>query len=257
MTDATVLYERRGRVALITLNRPDRLNAVTQQLWNEFDDALEQYAADADSWAAVITGAGRAFCAGADLGDIDQTGLGDEVMEAPARMYTLALGGIWKPIIAAVNGYALAAGWWIAQSCDVRIAAESAQLGVPETRWNLRADFITDLTRIVGLGHALEIAMWGDRRITAQRAYEIGFVNQVVADERVLPEAMEWAERATRLGPRAVSIMKRSLYERWGAPTEVGTVFAREAGGALAGMEDTAEGPRAFLERRAPEFKNR
>ena len=258
MTGASpVLVEKRGRVTVITLNRPDRMNAVNQPLWDAFDAALGAYARDEDSWAAVITGAGRAFCAGADLGDINRTGLGDELMEAPRRMYQLALGGIWKPVIAAINGYALAAGWWIAQACDVRIAAESAQLGIPETRWNLRSDFVTDLTRIVGLGHALEIGMWGDRRLTAQRAYEIGFVNKVVPDAQLLPEALDWAERVSRLGPRSVSIIKQALYTQWGTPIEVGSAFAISAGEALAGMEDTIEGPRAFLERRPPEFKNR
>lgn len=257
MSEPSVLFEARGRVALLTLNRPDRMNAVTPTLWSELDRALGRFQDDPELWAAVITGAGRAFCAGADLEEIDRTGLGEGVMEAPDRMYEPALGQIWKPVIAAINGYALAAGWWIAQQCDVRLAAESAQMGIPETRWNLRADFVSDLARIVGLGHALEIAIWGDRRLTAQRAYEIGFVNKVIPDANLLPEALEWAERAARLGPRSVSNIKRSIYEHWASPTPVGFDFARRLGANLAEMEDTAEGPRAFLERRPPEFKNR
>jgi enoyl-CoA hydratase/carnithine racemase len=257
MTAPPVLFETRGRVALITLNRPERLNAVTPELWGELDAALTRYQRDDELWAAVVTGAGRAFCAGADLGDIDRTGLGEGVLEAPDRLYQPALGRIWKPVIAAINGFALAAGWWIAQQCDVRIAAESAQFGIPETRWNLRADFVSDMARIVGLGHALEIAMWGDRRLTAQRAYEIGFVNRVVPDDLLMDEALQWAERATRLGPRSIANIKRSIYEHWASPTPVGLWFARELGANLAGMDDTAEGPRAFLERRQPEFKNR
>jgi enoyl-CoA hydratase/carnithine racemase len=257
VSEPTVLFETRGRVALITLNRPERMNAVTQRLWDELDGALARYQHDPQLWAAVLTGAGRAFCAGADLEDIERTGLGDEVMEAPERMYQPALGGIWKPVIAAINGYALAAGWWIAQQCDVRIAAESAQMGIPETRWNLRADFVSDLARIVGLGNALEVAIWGDRRLTARRAHEIGFVNAVVPDDRVLPEALEWAERATRLGPRSISNIKRTIYEHWASPTPVGFGFARELGSNLADMEDTLEGPRAFLEKRQPEYRNR
>jgi enoyl-CoA hydratase/carnithine racemase len=255
--NGSVLYESRGRVALITLNRPERMNAVDQSLWDGFDAALTRYADDDEAWAAVITGAGHSFSVGADLADINRTGTGKELMEPPARMYKPALGGIWKPIIAAINGNALAVGWWIAQVCDIRIAAESAQLGIPETRWNLRSDFVTDLTRIVGLGHALEIGIWGDRRLTAQRAYEIGFVNKVVPDARLLDEALDWADRATRLGPRAIAVMKESIYTCWGAPTDVGTSFARAAGSVLTEMEDTAEGPRAFLERRAPKFTNR
>jgi enoyl-CoA hydratase/carnithine racemase len=252
-----VLLERDERIALITLNRPERLNAVNQQLWDEFGAALDTAHHDPDVWAVVVTGRGRAFCAGADLGDVDRTGVGEEALQAPDRMYQLGLGLLWKPVIAAVNGYALAAGWWIAQACDVRIAAQSAQFGIPETRWNLRADFVTDLTRIVGLGHALEIAMWGDRRISAERAYQMGFVNQVVPDTEVVNEAMDWARRVCRLGPRSVAVIKESLYRGWGAPTEAGSDLARSLGLSLAGMSDTKEGPRAFLERRAPRYQNR
>jgi 3-hydroxypropionyl-coenzyme A dehydratase len=252
-----VLLELHERIALITLNRPERLNAVNQQLWDEFGAALDTVHQNPDVWAVVVTGRGRAFCAGADLGDVDRTGIGEEALQAPARMYQLGLGLLWKPVIAAVNGYALAAGWWIAQACDVRIAAQSAQFGIPETRWNLRADFVTDLTRIVGLGHALEIAMWGDRRISAERAYQMGFVNQVVPDAEVVNEAMDWARRACRLGPRSVAVIKESLYRGWGAPTEAGSDLARSLGLSLAGMSDTQEGPRAFLERRAPRYQNR
>jgi enoyl-CoA hydratase/carnithine racemase len=256
MSSQPVLYDRRGKVAVITLNRPDQMNALNRDMWQGLDLALSRYQADREAWAAVITGAGRAFCAGADLVDMSSSTSGTDAVAIPPRMYELALGGIWKPIIAAINGYALAAGWWIAQACDIRIAAQSAELGIPETRWNLRSDFVTDLTRIVGMGHALEIALWGDQRITAQRAYEIGFVNKVVPDERLFEEAINWAVRVTLLGPRSVSIMKHAIYSQWGTSTEIGSAFTRTAGQALAGMEDTVEGPSAFLERREPRFKN-
>jgi enoyl-CoA hydratase/carnithine racemase len=254
--DRSVLFETHGRVALITLNRPERLNAVDQRLWDQLDEALSRFELDDSLWAAVITGAGRAFCAGADLGDIDRTGLGEGVLRPPERLYQLALGGIWKPVIAAINGYALAAGWWIAQSCDVRIAGASAQLGIPETRWNLRADFVSDLTRVVGLGHALEIAMWGDRRMTARRAFEVGFVNLVVADDQVLDEALDWAERVCRLGPRSVAHMKETIYRAWGTPIDVGSALHIELTADLESMDDTREGPAAFLEHRSPQFRN-
>ena len=256
MTES-VLTERHGRVALVTLNRPERLNAVTQQLWDELDAAFAEIEADVDVWAVVLTGAGDSFCAGADLGEIDRTGIGADVMKPPDRLYKQALGGLWKPVIAAINGYALAAGWWLVQSCDVRIAGVGSELGIPETRWNLRVDFVSDLTRIVGLGHALEIAIWGDRRISAQRAYEIGFVNKVVPDDQVLSEAMDWAERVCHLGPRSVSVIKQAIYQGWGAPTEEGSELAITLGAQLAEMADTREGPRAYLEKRPPLFMNR
>jgi enoyl-CoA hydratase len=119
---------------------------------------------------------------------------------------------MWKPTIAAINGYAVAAGWFMAQQCDIRIAAEHAEMGVAETRWNMPAAWISTMTRQMHIGHALEIVLWGDKRITAQRAYEIGWVNRVVPKEKLMEEASSWAERMLDLAPRAVRNCKEILY---------------------------------------------
>jgi enoyl-CoA hydratase/carnithine racemase len=160
-------------------------------------------------------------------------------------------------MIAAINGFAIAGGWLIAQECDVRIAAEHAEMGISETMWNLPAYWVVDLTRQLHLGHALEIVLWGDRRITAQRGYEIGWLNRVVPKEKLMEEAYEWAERMCYLGPRCVRNLKEILYRGYYMPPSEGLAFANALEQNLYDMEDTVEGPKAFSERRKPEFKNR
>jgi enoyl-CoA hydratase/carnithine racemase len=145
----------------------------------------------------------------------------------------------------------------LAQQCDIRIAAEHAQLGITETRWNQAAGWVHNLPSQLLLGHALEIALWGDRLLSAQRAYEMGWVNKVVPGERLMDEALEWAERMLSLAPRAVRNLKEILYRgAYLTPLE-GRAFGRALEQNLAGMEDTREGPRAFAEKRKPNFQNR
>jgi enoyl-CoA hydratase/carnithine racemase len=165
--------------------------------------------------------------------------------------------GLWKPTIAAINGYAIAGGWIMAQDCDIRIAAEHAELGISEVMWNLPVSGVACLTRQMHLQHALEVALWGDRRITAQRAYEMGWVNRVVPKERLMDEAMEWAERMLYLGPRAVRNIKQILYRGFYMPAMEGEAFGRALDQNLEGMEDSIEGPLAFAEKRKPQFKNK
>ncbi len=242
-----LLYEKHDKVVVITLNRPERMNALSTELFERLAEAWEKFAADDDAWVAVVTGTGdKAFCAGADLGDVREA-----VINTP-RFFGMQ---VWKPIIAAINGYAVAGGWMLAQKCDIRIAAEHAELGIAETRWNLPAGWVCSLTRQIGLGHALEIVLWGDRRISAQRAYEMGWVNRVVPKEKLMEEAMSWAERMLYLGPRSVRNIKEILYRAYYMPLEVGRRFAFALEQNIDGMEDTLEGPRAFVEKRKPIFR--
>ena len=145
----------------------------------------------------------------------------------------------------------------MAQDCDIRIAAEHAELGVAEVRWNMGAGWLHSLPRQMHLQHALEIVLWGDRRITAQRAYEMGWVNRVVPRERLMDEAMEWAERILYLAPRDVRNLKQILYRGFYMSPMEGAAFARALEQNLVGMEDSVEGPRSFAEKRKPQFKNK
>jgi enoyl-CoA hydratase/carnithine racemase len=266
MAEPVLLYEPKGdgRIVLITLNRPQALNALNSELLAQLDRALVKFRDDESAWVAILTGSGRAFCAGADLKEMTDsdaaTGVSGKGLEKLANAIPAPLSeryGLWKPIIGAMNGFALAGGFALAQQCDIRIASESAEVGIPEARWNLSADWLHDLTRQIGLGHALELALWGDRRIPARRAYEMGWINAVVPADKLMDEAMTWAERVVKMGPRSVRNFKEILYRGAYLPSAEGKAFAQALEKNLLGAEDTAEGPRAFTERCEPKFKNR
>ncbi len=265
MAEPVLKYETRenGRIVVMTLNRPESMNALSQELGAAINDGWKRFAEDDEAWVAIITGAGnRAFCAGADLKQTADTRerekAGQPAQRRGYRPIPLSEGlGLWKPTIAAINGYALAGGWRLAQQCDIRIAAEHAEMGISEARWNMGAGWIHDLTRQIGLGHALELVLWGDGRISAQRAYEIGWVNRVVPGDRLMDEAMSWAERILALAPRAVRNFKEILYRGYYMEPIQGQAFAQALEQNLQGMEDSLEGPKAFAEKRKPNFKNR
>jgi enoyl-CoA hydratase/carnithine racemase len=258
--------EENDRIWVITLNRPGRLNAFNGELRKVLHETYWEFAHDETAWVAILTGTGRAFGTGQDLrerADRDAAaaaGQPDPMVPMPdylQNIFPLAESlNCWKPTIAAVNGIAVAGGFNHAMQCDIRIAAETAEFGVTEARWNQGAGWIHHLPRIIGLGHALELVLWGDRRISAQRAYEIGLVNQVVPPERLIETAMEWATRLLELAPRAVRNFKEILYKG----TYMGPFEARRYASGLEqnlrGMQDSIEGPRAFAEKRKPVFTN-
>ncbi len=250
-----LLYEKKDRIVTITLNRPERMNALSLELMGRISEAFERFRSDDDAWVAILTGAGdKAFCAGLDLKDqAERDASGEGFPRSRPQFHHLE---IFKPIIAAINGFAIAGGWLLGQECDIRIAAEHAELGISETMWNLPAYWVVDLTRQLSLGHALEIVLWGDKRITAQRGYEIGWINRVVPKEKLMEEANEWAERMCYLGPRCVQNLKEILYRGFYMPPSEGLAFAHALEQNLFGMEDTVEGPKAFTERRKAIFKN-
>ena len=249
-----LLYEKKDRIVTITLNRPERMTALSTELMEKLMEAWRRFDEDEDAWVGIVTGAGdRAFCTGADLIEVKELTEKKVKPEWP-RFYDP---GTWKPLIAAVNGHAIAGGWALAQACDIRIASEKAECGIAETRWNMPAGWVYHLTKQVGLGHALEIALWGDARISAQRAYEIGWVNRVVPPDGVMDEARSWAERMLSLGPRCVRNLKEILYKSYDMTPEQAEEFYRALEANLEGMEDTYEARRAFAEKRKPKFRNR
>lgn len=261
-----VLLDKReeGRIWVITLNRPERMNAIGGGMSERLTEIWEEFRDDRTARVAILTGAGdRAFSAGADLkeaAESRQRAARGELPPQPTRRgrnwIPLAEGlGVWKPTIAAINGYCIAGGVMMAIQCDIRIAAEHARFGVAETRWNMGgAYWMTALTRIIGLGHALELCLWGDTQITAQRAYEIGLVNQVVPKEQLMDTAMEWARRMLDLAPRAVRNIKETLYRTYSMGLHEAWALGQAIEQNLRGMKDSIEGPRAFVERRRPVF---
>ena len=258
--------EAGGGIYLITLNRPHRLNAIGDGLSEALEEAFIEFRDDPDARVAVLTGAGRAFCAGADLINAAETraaaaaegGGTARTVPATRRRNAVPLSeslGLWKPTIAAINGYAVAGGFMYAMQCDIRIMAEEARVGIAETRWNMGgAGWMAPLTRQIGLGSALELILWGDTLYTAQRCYEIGWVQRVVPRDQLLETAMNYAERALVMAPCAVRNMKEALYRGYYMDPLDGQAFGNALEQNLAGMQDSIEGPTAFSEKRRPRF---
>ena len=265
MADEPVLkYETRenGRIAILTMNRPEAMNALSSDLSYAITEGWHRFAQDDDAWVAIFTGAGRAFCAGADLKETSLRRRGLLPPTPPrvplAPVYPLGERlNCWKPTIAAINGFAIAGGFNHAMQMDVRIAADSAEIGVAEVRWNMGAGWLFPLTRQMHLQHALELVLWGDKRISAQRAYEMGWVNKVVPLDKLMDESMEWAERILYLAPRSLRNLKQIVCRGFYMSPGEAQAFASALEQNLTGMEDSIEGPTAFAEKRKPIFKNR
>lgn len=260
-----------GQVYVITLNRPHRLNSIGDGLGEALGDAFATFRDDPRARVAILTGAGRAFSAGADLiataetrakaaGANGANGAGGGSDGPPSRpphtVVPLSEGmNLWKPTIAAINGYAVAGGFMYAMQCDIRIMAESARVGIGEVRWNMGgAGWMAPITRQIGLGNALEMILWGDTQYDAQRCYEIGWAQRVVPDDQLMETAMAYARRALDMAPRAVRNMKQAMYRGFYMEPFTAQAFGAAIEQNLRGMQDSIEGPRAFAEKRRPNF---
>ena len=255
----TVLYEKRDNIVIITLNRPASLNSINRQLRREFGEAISQFDGEEDAFVAIVTGAGRAFCAGRDLKERAEDNAQGVQARAEDSMSTdrpFMWPRTWKPMIAAVNGFALAGGWSIAQMCDLRIASEDAQLGITETKWSLLPPFGTVLPKSVPLSAVLELVFTA-QPITAQRAYDIGFLNKVVPADRLMPEALTLAGQIAENAPLAVQYFKELAYRGQNMSTEDLSALTYQMYDQLLTTEDSKEGPRAFAEKRKPQWQGR
>ena len=255
----TVLYEKRDNVAIITLNRPDALNAINRQLRRELGEAITRFDEEQDAYVAIITGAGRAFCAGRDLkerAEDNAQGVQARASDSMSRDRPFMWPPTWKPMIAAVNGFALAGGWSIAQMCDLRVAAEDAKLGITETKWSLLPPFGTVLPKSIPLAAVLELVFTA-QPVTAQRAYDMGFVNKVVPAEELMSEAMALAQQIAENAPLAVQAFKELAYRGQNMSTEEIAALTYETYDKLLTTEDSKEGPLAFAEKRRPRWQGR
>ncbi|WP_406472525.1 enoyl-CoA hydratase-related protein [Streptomyces sp. NBC_01615] len=232
-----VLTERVGNVLVVTLNRPEARNALNPALIDELSDVLRSADADSGIRAIVLSGAGTVFCAGMDLKTFAQGGKFDGLVWFFQE-------GIGTPVIAALNGSALAGGFELVLACDLVVAAEEAKLGIAEVKRGLfAAGGGTTLADRVPLSVALEMGLTGEP-VTAAYAWQIGLVNRAVPADQVREEALALAERIAANGPLGVTMTKKLIRQRrWAEPDEVTSVF-RSA--------DATEGARAFAERRAP-----
>lgn len=253
MTD--VRYDLQGPVVLITIDRPDALNALNADVRAGLFEAFARFEADETALVAILTGAGdRAFCAGMDLKEAAQTGLG-----VPPPGFLPVIGQnltVSKPTIAAVNGVALAGGWLLAQMCDLCVAADHARFGITEARVGRGMPWAAPLVHMVQQRALMELLLTGEP-ISAQRALEVGFVNHVVPAAELLPRCLALAERIAANAPLTVRAARELVY----LSTEMGRSAAQRAATHLFDSvyrsEDAQEGPRAFREKRPPQWKGR
>ena len=252
----TVLYERNGRIATITYNRPEALNAINGELRADLDACWAQFRDDEEAWVAIVTGQGRAFSAGADLRSAARP-RGGSHWETPS-LTSLENGiEIWKPTIAAVNGYCLGFACTLVAACDFVIASERAEFGFPEVR--LGVPTIVGALRLpdkVGWQAAMELLLTGER-IDATRAAEIGLALRVVPHDDLMDEARALADRLCQAAPLAARATKEMAVRSRGLSMPEAIRWGETMRKVVGATEDAAEGMRAKAEGRSPEWKGR
>ncbi len=252
-----VLTERRGRVLVVTLNRPEARNAVNGDVAQGVEAAVDLLEDDDGIWAGVLTGNGPVFCAGADLKAV-AAGNPAQMMTRRGDFAGFVRRERTKPVVAALNGPALAGGCEIALACDLVVASAGATIGIPEVKRSLlaMAGGLAHLPRAVGEKLALEMAMTGDP-LPVQRLYEVGFVNRIVEPGRELEEAVALAGKICENAPLAVRASRQVVLAGRDLDGDARWRLAVEEMTPLYATEDFAEGPRAFIEKRKPEWKGR
>ncbi|AOD24281.1 enoyl-CoA hydratase [Rhodococcus sp. p52] len=259
------LVEQRGHVLIVTLNRPEARNALSGEMMAIMNEAWDRVDNDPEIRVAILTGAGGAFCAGADLKAMNAAPPGDKFEQGErsngggwdlSRLPALLKGRrLTKPLIAAVEGAAIAGGTEILQGTDIRVAGESAKFGVSEAKWGLfpLGGSAVRLVRQIPYTIAADILLTG-RHIKAAEAKEIGLIGYVVPDGTALDKALEIAETIANNGPVAVQAILRTIRDAEGLHEEEAFRIDAELGAAVFKSADAKEGPRAFAEKRAPKF---
>ncbi len=260
-------YETRGAVAVLTLNRPERHNAMSPEVVCRLADAFDRFEADPEMRVAVLTGAGTgSFCSGGDLeltlpllsgARVPETEWDRRLAADREVLFRSTLKGAQgtKPVIAAINGHCLAGGFELMLATDIRIAADYARFGLPEARHALIpfAGALVRLPRQLPHAVAMELLLTGDQ-VEAGRLLALGLLNRVLPGNEVLPAAMAMAERIAANGPLAIAEIKRATAESLGRPLGEGFAIETESMDRVMSSDDAREGPRAFMERRAPVY---
>jgi enoyl-CoA hydratase/carnithine racemase len=252
-----VNYEKSGRIAIFTINRPEAMNALNMETMRELQKVMTEFRDDPELWVGIVTGAGeKAFCGGADIKDtlpfMREHGRDPWAMP-PSIMRGLEM---WKPLVAAINGMALGGGLELALACDIRIAADNARLGTPEVTLGLIPGWggTQRLPRAIPWCKAAELLLTG-KLIDAEEAYRIGLVNKVVPQVEVMATAREWAEAICKAAPLAVMSAKEDMIRGSAMTLEEGLRLENSLVASVMSTEDFAEGTRAFVEKRKPGYK--
>ncbi len=255
-----IIYEKKGRLAYVTLDRQERRNAIDGATSQELLDAFTDFKEDDELWVAVLTGAGDvSFSAGADLVAMAEAFRGGQGMRFDVPFAGITRGfECWKPRIAAINGYCLAGGLELALSCDIRIAAEHATFGLPEPKRAIipAAGGTQKLPRAVPLSFAMELMLTGER-FDAQTALNFGLVSRVVPADQLMPTVEEVAGKILECGPLAVRSIKQAVLQGREMSLEEGLKLEGQLAGVVMRSEDAREGPTAFAQKRKPEYKGR
>jgi len=252
------LYEKKGPIAYVTLNRPKVLNALNQRTWQDLRAAFEDARDDADVRGVILTGAGdKAFIAGADISELAQvTAIQAETSSTYGQEVLNLVENLGKPVVAAINGFALGGGCETAMACTIRLATESARFGQPEVKLGVLpgGGGTQRLPRLVGKGRALQLILSGEM-ISAQEAYRIGLVNEVVPAADLIPRAEAILKQIFANAPLAVRYSLEAVNKGLETSQTEGLALEASFFGLCAGTEDKQEGTQAFLQKRAPQFK--
>ncbi len=264
MSEPAVIVEQDGHILIVTLNRPEKRNAVNSEVMCRLFDAWTQLNDDDSVRVAILTGNGSTFCAGMDLSEIGKLGTGvpdneymERVMKNPSMIYDAWLKTLrpTKPVILAAEGFARAGGTEILQGTDIRVAGESAVFGITEVQRGLfpMAGSAVRLRRQIGYAVAAEMLLCGED-LPARRAYELGLVNHIVPDGQALAKAKDIAQRIAKNGPLAVKAILATLRETETMAEADAFKVEQSYGMPVMGSDDAKEGPRAFFEKREPNF---
>ncbi len=257
MTLQTITYEKKDRVAVVTLNRPDSLNALNQEVMREIAGLFEEIDRDSEIAVSVLTGAGRAFAAGADIKEMQPQSFSD--------MYVGDFFSLWdrfaacrKPVIAAVNGFALGGGCELAMMCDMIIASEKAKFGQPEIKLGVTPGMggSIRLTKAIGKAKAMDLVLTG-RMIDGADADRIGLVSRVVEHDKLMDEAMAAATEIASYSIPSLMAAKEMVSRALELSTSEGVKFERRLFMGLFATEDQSEGMAAFVDKRPPDFKDK
>jgi enoyl-CoA hydratase len=260
MSYANLRVEKKDGVAVVTVHRPDKLNALDDRTIEELESAFADLAADASVGGAILTGAGgKAFVAGADIGELSsQTPVEGRDRSLRGQRVFDRIATLGKPVIAAINGFALGGGCELAMACHMRVASENARLGTPEVKLGLMCGYAGTqrLARLVGKGRALEMLLTGEM-IDAEEALRVGLVNHVFPQESLLVEAESLLRKMLANAPLSLRLTLDAVNVGLEMPFAEAERYEATLFGLLCTTEDMKEGTKAFLEKRPPRFKGR